>query len=211
YGLKQQGFNCVVTNELIPRRLNIQKVNEKCLYPTGYIEGDISEPAVYEKVINEIDFYKKKQKVKDIDVIIATPPCQGMSVANHKKSNGEIYRNSLVVEAIRMVEVIKPKFFIFENVRAFMNTNCYDQDVKMKISESLENRLGEEYVYESQNMNLNDYGANSSQTRTIVIGVRKDFSDFISSIVLFPDREEPKTIEELIGHLPRLTELGEIH
>src|SRR5699024_10379154 len=52
---------------------------------------------------------------------------------------------------------------------------------------------------------------NSSRTRTIVIGVRKDLSDFISPILMFPDREEPKTIEELIGHLPRLTELGEIH
>ena len=47
--------------------------------------------------------------VKDLDVIVATPPCQGMSVANHKKKD-ELKRNSLVVESIKMVSKIQPKF-----------------------------------------------------------------------------------------------------
>lgn len=50
-----------------------------------------------------------------------------MSVANHKKNN-ELKRNSLVVESIRMVQQIRPKFFIFENVRAFLNSVCSDTD-----------------------------------------------------------------------------------
>ena len=32
-----------------------------------------------------VEFWKKKHGIKCPDVIIATPPCQGMSVANHKK------------------------------------------------------------------------------------------------------------------------------
>ena len=30
FGFKQNNFDCVVTNELIERRLNIQRVNNKC-------------------------------------------------------------------------------------------------------------------------------------------------------------------------------------
>ena len=59
-----------------------------------------------------------------VDVLIATPPCQGMSVANHKKAENEIVRNSLVVESVHLVQKINPRFFIFENVAAFMKTGC---------------------------------------------------------------------------------------
>ena len=59
-----------------------------------------------------------------VDVIIATPPCQGMSVANHKKSDNEIDRNSLIRESVNIIKEVKPKFFIFENVRAFWKTGC---------------------------------------------------------------------------------------
>lgn len=43
YGFKLEGFECVATNELIERRLNIQKSNKKCKYPSGYICGDITK------------------------------------------------------------------------------------------------------------------------------------------------------------------------
>ena len=43
YGFKQAGFDCVATSELIERRLNIQKYNDKCKYNTGYICGDITK------------------------------------------------------------------------------------------------------------------------------------------------------------------------
>ena len=54
----------------------------------------------------------KNFNVKDLDVLVATPPCQGMSVANHKKKD-ELKRNSLVVESIKMTKQIQPKFFYF--------------------------------------------------------------------------------------------------
>ena len=42
YGFKLEGFECVATNELIPRRLDIQRYNKKCKYECGYICGDIT-------------------------------------------------------------------------------------------------------------------------------------------------------------------------
>lgn len=208
YGFKMSGFDCVVTNELIERRLNVQKCNEKCKYQSGYIHGDITDEKIMSQLFHEIQQYKKKEKITDIDVVIATPPCQGMSVANHKKKKTEIHRNSLVVEAINMIKTINPKFFIFENVQAFLRTNCYDNGEKKKISQAIEDNLSDVYEYASEVINFKNYGANSSRTRALVIGVRKDLANTITPIELFPDPEEEKTLRELIYELPRLKDMG---
>ena len=43
------------------------------------------------------------------------------------KKDKDIKRNSLVVESIKMILLIKPKVFVFENVKAFLKTNCTDR------------------------------------------------------------------------------------
>ena len=128
YGFKLEGFDCIATNELIERRLNIQKANHKCKYPSGYICGDITLDETKDLLYAEIARWKKLEGIKRVDVVIATPPCQGMSVANQKKTDTEIIRNSLVVESIKIIKAIRPKFFVFENVPAFMKTVCSDID-----------------------------------------------------------------------------------
>ena len=46
YGFKLEGFECVATNEIIERRLEIQKFNHKCKYDSGYICGDITSEQI---------------------------------------------------------------------------------------------------------------------------------------------------------------------
>lgn len=210
YGFKLTGFECIATNELIPRRLEIQKFNNKCKYDSGYICGDITEHETKDRLFAQIDLWKKEENVKRVDVLIATPPCQGMSVANHKKSKNEIIRNSLVIESIKIIKEINPKFFIFENVPAFMKTICTDIDGNEKpISEAIENNLGEQYSYVSRIINFKNYGACSSRQRTLVIGVERELADEVSPIELFPEIEKEKTLRHVIGDLKSL-EFGEV-
>lgn len=210
FAFKLNDFDCVATNEIIERRLNIQKYNAKCSMESGYILGDITDKNVKSKLLKQVETYKKFNKISDIDVIIATPPCQGMSVANHKKTENEICRNSLVVEAINLIDQINPKIFIFENVQAFMKTKCIDSGVQKTISDSIYNNLSKKYIYIDKILNFKNYGSNSSRTRTIVIGIRKDLSDNILPFELFPDYKEEKTLREIIYDLPRLNIMGEI-
>lgn len=211
YGFKQAGFECVATNELIERRLEIQKFNHKCRYDSGYICGDITLDATKALLAAEIERWEKLHKVKRIDVVIATPPCQGMSVANHKKKDTEIVRNSLVIESIKIINHIKPRFFVFENVPAFMKTICTDTDgVDKPISEAIERNLGADYSYAYRIINFKNYGACSSRQRTIVIGVSNDYADMVSPYELFPEWSDELTLRQVIGHLPSLTEMGEI-
>ena len=143
YGFKLEKFECVATNELIKRRLDIQRFNNKCKYESGYICGDITQECIKNALYEQINLWKRKENLSRVDVVVATPPCQGMSVANHKKSKTEIIRNSLVVESIKIIKEINPRFFIFENVPAFMKTICTDIDGNVKsIAEAIENNLG---------------------------------------------------------------------
>lgn len=209
YGFKETGFSCIATVELLERRLKIQQYNNKCMLSSGYICGDMTLSETKEKIFRELEVWKDCFGVDDLDVLIATPPCQGMSVANHKKGN-ELKRNSLVVESIKITKEVKPKFFIFENVRAFLNSICTDIDGNDKsIQEAITMNLGGVYNILFRIVNFKDYGCPSSRTRTLVIGVRKDLTD-ITPNDIFPDKTPEKKLRETIGHLPSLKVMGEI-
>ena len=46
YGFKSNGFECIASNEVLEKRLNIQKYNNKCRYDSGYVIGDLSNTDV---------------------------------------------------------------------------------------------------------------------------------------------------------------------
>ena len=209
YGFKKAGYECIATNELVERRLNIQRINKKCEFETGYICGDIKEQETKNKIYNEIKRWNKLGNDK-VDVIIATPPCQGMSVANHKKTENEIIRNSLVVESIKIIKQIRPRIFIFENVAAFMKTGCTTTDGTIKeIGSVINEELGNDFIVYNRIMNFKNYGSNSSRTRTLVIGVSKDIQNIVTPMELFPEYCKEKTLKQIIGNMKKL-EWGEI-
>lgn len=203
YGFKTNGFECVATNEIIERRLNIQKINKKCKYESGYICGDITLESTQKQVLDEIKRWKKCEGLTKLDVLMATPPCQGMSTANYKKGD-EIDRNSLVVEAIHLVAQIEPRIFIFENVRAFLTTMCVDKDEeRLGILECILKHLESKYNIYHKVVNFMDYGIPSSRPRTLVIGTLKSELNF-SPLNLFPLKKEHVSLRNAIGDLKSL-------
>lgn len=206
YGLLEEGFECVATNEILEKRLNIQRINRKCKLDESYISGNIKKPETKEKILKQIGFYSKKFGNDRVDLVITTPPCQGMSVANHKKKNDEIKRNSLVIESVGLIKQIKPRFFILENVPSFYKTGCIDKnDNLLEIGSMIEQNLSGDYMLYDEVINFKNFGANSSRTRTLVIGVCKEFKDFTSALEFFPDFKQEKTLKEVIGSLKPLT------
>ncbi|OEE63371.1 DNA (cytosine-5-)-methyltransferase [Enterovibrio norvegicus FF-454] len=210
YGFKQEGFKCIATNELLPKRINIQKSNKICDYDSGYINGDISEVSTKDKIYTEIKRWKKKGNDR-VDVVFATPPCQGISVINHKKNSKDIKRNSLVVESIEVVKQVKPRVFIFENVMAFQKTFCITPDDRtVRIGEYIRETLGDDYVITGRVLNLMNYGSNSSRTRSVVIGVDKSYRNTLTPYDLLPEYREEKSLRDVISHFSEL-DWGEIH
>lgn len=208
YGFNQENFKCIATCEIDPKRIEIQKNNQICQNPEQYITGDIQETQIQDRIFNNVRVYKEKNNIKDLTLLIATPPCQGISVANHKKKN-ELNRNSLIVESFKITKKIKPKFFIYENVQSFLKTLCTDIDGELiQIQDAMNKNLLQDYFISSKVVNLKNYGSNSSRTRTIVIGVRRDQK--INPERLFPEITKPKIIKELIKKFEKLDKFGEI-
>jgi hypothetical protein len=79
------GFDCIATSELIERRLNIQKINNKVKYDNGYILGDITQKNTKNKLFNAITFFKNKEKINDI-----TDKAINKYVMSYKKKIGII-------------------------------------------------------------------------------------------------------------------------
>lgn len=209
YGFNQVGYDCIVTSELIQRRIDVQKANKVCSLDEGYIAGDITDPVVHSRIFQAIKNWQKINKKDEVDVLVATPPCQGISVANHKKKD-ELGRNSLVVESIKIINEILPRYFIFENVRGFLNTVCTDIDgVNKSIQEAIQLNLGGDYNIAFRVMNFKEHGSNSSRTRTLVIGIRKDIEE-VTPYEIFPEYREAPTLRDLISDLPKLPNMGDI-
>ena len=99
------------------------------------------------------DIFKVDEKnVPDCDIIIGGFPCQGFSVANTKRHEGD-ERNALYKQLIRIIDAKKPKFFLAENLSDFSELGY---KVKYKI------------------LNAADYGVPQTRQRVIIVGVRND-------------------------------------
>lgn len=204
YGFKMNGFECIASNELLTPRIEVQKCNHKCKYESGYICGDATKPETHQRIYDEIAMWKEKEGLEQVDVVFATPPCQGMSTANYKKTDHEQIRNSLVVEAIKLIKGIHPKVFVFENVRAFMKSICTDlSGDDMLIKESIYKNLSEDYNIYWKVINFKDYGVPSSRPRTIVIGTSKELRH-TTPLQLFPTRQNEILLRDSIGGFSRL-------
>ena len=209
HGFHMENYHCVATNEILSRRMDVQRANKVCDLDSGYIVGDISDSNIKQQIYEEIKKWQRKGNDR-IDVVVATPPCQGISVINHKKNNKEIQRNSLVVESVAIVDEIKPRIFIFENVMAFQKTLCITPDGRhFQIGDYINETLGKEYIITGKIINFMNYGSNSSRTRTLVIGVDKAYRNNIVPYDLFPNYRPEKTLRDVISDFP-LLEWGEI-
>ena len=85
-----------------------------------------------------------------------------------------------------------------------------DENNICSIREAHERTLVKDYSFYIDTINFKLYGSNSSRTRTLVIGVRKNLVQFISPAELFPNRCNEKTLHQVIGDLPSLKTMGEI-
>ena len=121
--MRANNVHMLVANELLPDRAALFSAN----YPdTHMIVGDINENV--DCIINETN---KALKGRKLDVIFATPPCQGMSKNGRGKllyevrhGNRESFdpRNQLIIPTIKIIKYFNPEFVFFENVPEMENT-----------------------------------------------------------------------------------------
>jgi DNA (cytosine-5)-methyltransferase 1 len=103
---------------------------------------------------------------RDIDIVIGGPPCQGFSSAGKGDPNDP--RNFLWKEYMRVVDRVKPRAMVLENVSAL--THKKNGDHLTGIMSALE-RQGYTFAYGV--LNAADYGVPQARRRLVVIGLRQ--------------------------------------
>src|SRR5699024_320551 len=104
-GLNESGVKALIANDIYESACITLKVNHTDL---NNIHGDIQLDDVKQEILNSC-------KVKEVDIICGGPPCQGFSLSGFRKDNDP--RNQLFRDFINVVENLKPKVILFENVK----------------------------------------------------------------------------------------------
>lgn len=187
--LKDVGVNIVVANELLKDRAAFYKH----LYPEcNMICGDITDKNTYQKII-------KLSKDCNVEFLIATPPCQGMSLAGKKDDND--VRNYLIEHVVSAILDLKPKYVLMENVTMQLKTSIFINKKKMLIPDYLREVLGKDYIFNDDNvLDTKFYGVAQQRKRAIFLLTRKD----IQTSWNLPEKEEIINLESVIGDLPSL-------
>ncbi len=181
-GLEMAGFNAVLGLEKDEKIAEGYKVNfpkSRCL------ERDIStlSPEDYREILGDTD----------IDLIAGGPPCQGFSQKG-KRLNLDDERNFLFKYYIDLVDSIKPKAFLIENVPNLLSTSngYFYKEIQTALK-----AMG--YTVSSKILNAKDYGVPQSRRRAFIIGIRGN-TEFTFPTPL----KKLVTVEDAIGDLPRL-------
>lgn len=151
-GFTQCGFITSLANDIQECCIDTYSHNHPETPRKNIILGDINS------IIPDLDSHLR---FKDVDVIIGGPPCQGFSMANRQRLIDDP-RNHLYKSYVKVVSIVKPKFFIMENVKGML-------PVARQVIEDF-NSIG--YDVQCKVLRAEDFGVPQHRERLIFIGNR---------------------------------------
>lgn len=186
YGFENAGFNVLLGIDNDAKAL---ETFEKKHAGSKTICGDITN-------IHFDSDFKNLIGNKNIDVIIGGPPCQGMSLSGPRKF--EDPRNKLYLSYIRLVEEIRPKMFVIENVPGLVT--LFGGQIKDNIIKIF-SEMG--YSIQYRILCASDYGVPQNRKRVVFVGSR------IGEFQYPKPKSEKITCKMALSDLPALeSELG---
>lgn len=160
---------------------------------SAWIQGDVKR--VSPELVAELI------KWQQVDVLVAGVPCQGFSLNNRKRHDGDA-RNFLFKEFIRFVEHLKPRAVVVENVSGMRSAGngSFVKEIEQAIA-----KAGGMHVH-SRMLSAQDYGVPQKRNRLIFVGLKEGVFDFNRVKKTHgPGTDKPfVTVKEAIGDLPLL-------
>jgi len=187
--IKNHDIEIVVANELLENRAQFHsEMHPRC----KMIQGDITDDETFTKIV---DAAKQEQ----CDFLIATPPCQGMSLAGKMHENDP--RNSLIKYVIKLAKELQPQNILIENVPKVLNTYLVHKRKKLKIRAFIEKELAPlGYKINPVIVDAADYETPQKRRRAIfLISKGEEWK--------LPEKKPKITVREAIAHLPSLESL----
>jgi DNA (cytosine-5)-methyltransferase 1 len=154
-GFHQAGFNICAGVDIWEDAITTFKSN----FPDATVLGADMNMITGDSLTKLLDISKK-----DVDVIIGGPPCQGFSLSG--KRNVDDPRNNLYKSFVQIVQSVKPKVFLLENVPGL---------VRLFNGKALESiltdfsALGYKVTYEL--LSADGYGVPQKRRRVFIVGI----------------------------------------
>ena len=179
------GFRSLVAVDVEP---NLQSAFKRNFPQTLAIQASVSE----------IGKSEWKHFIGDVrpDAVIGGPPCQGFSFIGKRQVDDP--RNGMISQFFRHVELLRPKFFLMENVEGLLhgeNANI--------LSAALERVSGLYTILPPMIVSASDFGAATKRKRVVVIGFDPNEVDPITASDLTPGGlTNTATVRDAISDLP---------
>ena len=122
----------------------------------------------------------RKEGITDVDVVAGGPPCQGYSGIGHRRTfnleKQDIPSNQLFHQMIRVVQAIRPRIFLFENVGGLLTAKWTKEGENGEIfRDVLRGFLGiKGYSVRWQLVHSKNYGVPQNRPRVLIVGIRDD-------------------------------------
>ena len=186
------GVKILLANEIDERRTRFYSE----VYPnTEMICGDITDDSIRNQIV-------EAAIEKGVNFIIATPPCQGMSVAGNR--DPEDPRNQLISYALDVIKRVSPDFVMLENVPRQLTTKIRIDGETIKIPDYIKKELEGDYLFNKKTLaKTKDFGVPQLRERNINLLVKKKWGFRWE----FPEAVPVVSLKEAIGDLPSLDPL----
>ncbi|WEN15732.1 DNA (cytosine-5-)-methyltransferase [Rhodanobacter sp. AS-Z3] len=219
-GLEQAGFTPIYVNELnkdargtyISNRMDrhewFARDLNKETWLNPFSSSDARRIAKKDHVQKLEDRFKSEFGIHhgEIDLIVGGPPCQGFSGIGHRRSYAVdkklLPSNHLYKDMARIIGQLRPRAFVFENVRGLLTGRWTEGgksgEIWKAVKESFagigEYKLAAELVY------AKNYGVAQNRPRIVLVGIRRDIAGSVTY------KDEVETIDGTGisgGFLPR--------
>jgi DNA (cytosine-5)-methyltransferase 1 len=178
-GFKAAGFKIVWANDIVPAACETYQANHGDVIACGDLNT----------------YFPILTKFQETDVVFGGPPCQGFSVAG--KMDPDDPRSALLFSFIRALEIVRPKAFVLENVKA-LGVLAKWKPFRERIFRDSRN-LG--YTVSMVILNSSDFGVPQSRERVFFIGFR-DISNLSGLEEAIGSRKKKAlTLRELLSEI----------
>jgi DNA (cytosine-5)-methyltransferase 1 len=188
-GFEAAGFDVVAAVEIDPihcaaHKFNFPRCNTVCKSVVDTTGDELRSMAGIGK--------------RDVDVVFGGAPCQGFSLIGKRALDDP--RNQLVYHFVRIVEELRPKYFVFENVKGL--TLGQHRRFLQEIVEAFQEK-GYDVLLPYQVLNAAEYGVPQDRRRLFLMGARKGFA-----LPSYPTKAGGVTVAQAIGDLPEAEDLA---
>lgn len=143
-----------------------------------------------------VAFLDGHQYTGEVDLFVGGSPCQSFSLVGKQRGLDDT-RGTLFYEYARLIDEIKPKVFIYENVRA---VTSHDGGKTWKKMQEVFKELG--YSFDWTVLNAKNYGIPQNRERLFVVGIRNDLSQEVDFTFPEPIPLKKKMKDFLMDNAP---------